>query len=90
MATDAVGGHCARTGPRGLESILFGLLLLKGGVEGRRRPFAIVAWTVDLSVLLHGATAARGCSRLRGMGGLYDRHREEGMPEGLDFGDVDI
>ena len=45
-------------GPRGLASILFGLLLLEEELEAASSLFAVVTWTVLLSVVLHGATAA--------------------------------
>ena len=46
-------------GPRGLASILFGLLVLEAaGMEGEQEVFHIVAFTVLLSIVLHGVTAA--------------------------------
>lgn len=50
-------------GPRGLASILFGLVLLEEELESGPELFAIVAWTVVLSVVLHGASAAWGARR---------------------------
>lgn len=49
-------------GPRGLASILFGVLLLEEALPQADQLFAIVAWTVVASVFLHGATAARGAA----------------------------
>ena len=52
-------------GPRGLASIIFGLLLLEraesidGSVD---RLFAVIALTAAASILLHGATAAPGAA----------------------------
>jgi NhaP-type Na+/H+ or K+/H+ antiporter len=50
-------------GPRGLASILFGLLLLEEMLPAADRLFAVVAWTVVASVYLHGATASWGAER---------------------------
>ncbi len=69
-------------GPRGLASILFGLLLLEeetaqhlGAAE---ELFAIVAWTVVASVVLHGLTAAHGAAR-------YGRWYAEMVADGDDM-----
>ncbi len=46
-------------GPRGLASILFGLLVVEeSGVTGADSIFLVVGWTVLLSVLAHGVSAA--------------------------------
>jgi NhaP-type Na+/H+ or K+/H+ antiporter len=45
-------------GPRGLASIVFALLLLHDGPSGAELLVDVVALTVGLSVVLHGATAA--------------------------------
>jgi NhaP-type Na+/H+ or K+/H+ antiporter len=45
-------------GPRGLASIVFALLLLEDGPAASELIVDVVALTVGLSVLLHGATAA--------------------------------
>jgi NhaP-type Na+/H+ or K+/H+ antiporter len=46
-------------GPRGLASILFGLLVVEeSGVAGADTIFLVVTWTVLLSVLAHGVSAA--------------------------------
>lgn len=47
-------------GPRGLASIVFALLLLEDGPAGAGALVDVVAITVGLSVVLHGATAAWG------------------------------
>lgn len=46
-------------GPRGLASIVFALLLLEDGPLAADRLVDVVALTVGLSVVLHGASAAR-------------------------------
>lgn len=60
-------------GPRGLASVLFALTVLD---ETRLTPdddlFVVVAWTVFVSVLLHGATASWGAQRY---GRWYRQHR---------------
>jgi NhaP-type Na+/H+ or K+/H+ antiporter len=50
-------------GPRGLASILFGLVLLEEELAEADRFFAIIAWTVLASVVLHGVTAGPGANR---------------------------
>lgn len=44
-------------GPRGLASIVFGLLVLESSVDERGAIFVIVTWTVLLSVVVHGLSA---------------------------------
>lgn len=45
-------------GPRGIASIVFGLLVVEEGVSDRSDElFTIVAWTVVLSVVLHGLSS---------------------------------
>lgn len=56
-------------GPRGLASILFGLLLLEEALPAGEELFAVIAWTVVASVFLHGATAGWGA---RAYGRWYD------------------
>ena len=70
--------------------MLFGLLLLEEGVEAAAEPFAVVVWTVVLSVLLHGATAARGARDYGEWWAPMTDAEKKAMPEGLDLGDVDI
>lgn len=50
-------------GPRGLASILFGLLLLEREVPAAEEFFAVIATTVVASVVLHGMTATWGARR---------------------------
>jgi NhaP-type Na+/H+ or K+/H+ antiporter len=50
-------------GPRGLASIVFALLLLEDGPPAAGLLVDVVALTVGLSVLLHGATAAWAAGR---------------------------
>lgn len=69
-------------GPRGLASILFGLLLLQREVPAAQEFFAVIAATVVASVVLHGTTAAWGARRY----GDWFRSREEdhdAMPEAV-------
>ncbi len=71
-------------GPRGLASILFGLLLLEEELAGADALFAIVAWTVLLSVVLHGATAAWGARRYGEWWRSMTQEEQATMPEGLE------
>ncbi len=60
-------------GPRGLASVIFGLLLLEalGEIPGRAEElFGVIGITVAASVVLHGASAAWGARR-------YGRWAEE-------------
>lgn len=45
-------------GPRGLSSLLFGLLLVSGGVPGAEQILTTVGVVVIISVILHGVSAA--------------------------------
>jgi NhaP-type Na+/H+ or K+/H+ antiporter len=68
-------------GPRGLASILFGLILLEERFESAQELFIIIAVTVLLSVFAHGATAGAGAAAY----GRWFRSMEEDahlMPEG--------
>jgi len=76
-------------GPRGLASILFGLILLEEEIERGPELFAVVAWTVALSVLLHGATAAWGARRYGQWWDDMSDDEKESMPEGLDMDGMD-
>lgn len=59
-------------GPRGLASIVFALdLVSESGLEEVPRIVAVVGFTVALSVLLHGLTAAPAARRY---GQWYERH----------------
>ncbi len=70
-------------GPRGLASILFGLLLLEEELEQADELFAVVAWTVALSVVLHGATAAAGARRYGAWWNDMPHHEQASMPESV-------
>ena len=70
-------------GPRGLASILFGLLLLEEELENSQELFAVVAWTVTLSVVLHGATAAVGARRYGAWWDAMPDHEQQDMPEAM-------
>lgn len=71
-------------GPRGLASILFGLLLLEEELEGADKLFAVVAWTVTLSVVLHGATAAFGARRYGAWWNAMPHEEQMEMPEAIE------
>ena len=75
-------------GPRGLASILFGLLLFEEEIDRGEELFSVVAWTVALSVLLHGATAAWGARRYGQWWDDMSDDEKESMPEGLDMDEV--
>lgn len=68
-------------GPRGLASILFGLLLLEEELPAAETLFGIVAWTVLLSVVLHGASAAWGARRYGAWWAEMTPHEQDSMPE---------
>ena len=75
-------------GPRGLASIVFGLLLLEdaenAGISGTLADdvLAVVALTVTASVLLHGATAAVGATTYgRWAAANADEHMEASMSD---------
>lgn len=57
-------------GPRGIASILFGLILLREDIPAGEELFAVITVTVTASVVLHGATAAWGARRY---GGWFSR-----------------
>lgn len=71
-------------GPRGLASILFGLQLLEEELPGSDDLFAVVAWTVLASVVLHGATAAWGARRYGAWWAAMSDDEKTSMPEGAD------
>lgn len=51
-------------GPRGLASIVLGLVVLEeAGFAARDEVFVIVTWTVLISIVAHGATATWGAER---------------------------
>lgn len=68
-------------GPRGLASMLFGLLLItESQVEAGADLFTVVTWVIIVSVVLHGATATWGANAY---GNWYRTHpRRAEMPEG--------
>ena len=49
-------------GPRGLASILFGIILLEEGLDAGDELFDVIALTVLASVFLHGLTARPGAA----------------------------
>jgi NhaP-type Na+/H+ or K+/H+ antiporter len=56
-------------GPRGLASIVFGVIVFDAGIPGRETIAVTAVCTVLLSVLLHGATANPLITMLRRSGG---------------------
>jgi len=56
-------------GPRGLASIVFGVIVFDAGVPGRETIAVTVVCTVLLSIILHGATANPLITALRRSGG---------------------
>lgn len=58
-------------GPRGLASLVFGLLVLERGVPEQATLLTTVALTVALSVILHGLTSAPLVARYHRW---YERH----------------
>lgn len=74
-------------GPRGLASILFGLQLLEEDLPGAEDLFAVVAWTVALSIVAHGATAAWGARRYGAWWSEMSADERTSMPEGADVSD---
>ncbi len=71
-------------GPRGLASILFGLLLLEEDLEGGTELFSIIALTVLLSVFAHGLTAAAGAGAYGRWFAAMDEDDPGAMPESGD------
>ncbi|WP_405529456.1 hypothetical protein OG426_45790 [Streptomyces canus] len=72
-------------GPRGLASVVFGLLLVEERVPGVHLLGRVIAATVALSILLHGLSAVFLAKRY----GAWHRkaaerrpHLREGVPEG--------
>ena len=66
-------------GPRGVASILFGLIVVEElGVDIAEEILVVVTWTVVLSVMLHGVSAAALSDRYADW---FQRHRQEHMPE---------
>ncbi|MGW5781743.1 cation:proton antiporter domain-containing protein [Streptomyces sp. NPDC003863] len=79
-------GYIGWFGPRGLASVVFGLLVVEEHVPGVQLLGRVVAVTVTLSVLLHGASAVFLANRY---GAWYDKAaaRRPGLREGLPEGD---
>ncbi|TFV92960.1 hypothetical protein E4P40_00815 [Blastococcus sp. CT_GayMR20] len=72
-------------GPRGLASIVFALLLLEDGPPAADLLVDVVALTVGLSVVLHGATAAWAAgsyARWHAAAAATDPHLREGPADG--------
>jgi len=68
-------------GPRGLASVVFGVLILEADVPGAETLSAVVFLTVALSVLAHGASAGRGAlayGRWAQAAGLAEQSTTEG------------
>lgn len=77
-------------GPRGLASIVFGLLLLEEaelGAEAGEQLFAVISITVAASIVLHGASAAPGAdayaawSQRAIASGMESSHDMDGMAD---------
>ncbi len=55
----ATVGFLGWAGPRGLASIVYAVLVAEAGrITGADQVFTIASWTIMLSIVLHGATAA--------------------------------
>lgn len=67
--------YVAWFGPRGLASVVFGLIALEEAIPGIQLVVDTVAVTVGLSVLLHGVTSVWGSERY---GDWYERARATG------------
>jgi len=65
-------------GPRGLASIVYAVVIAESGVPGAQLVFLAAAWTILLSIVLHGVTSAP-------ISNLYGRRigqrRGDGAPE---------
>ncbi|MGI9621785.1 MAG: cation:proton antiporter [Acidimicrobiales bacterium] len=70
-------------GPRGLASILFGLALLEDELAYAEDFFSVVAWTVLLSVILHGASAAWGAKTYGEWWATMSEDERDQMPEAV-------
>lgn len=69
-------------GPRGLASIVFGILLLEEELPAGDELFDVVALVVVSSVFLHGLTATPGA---QAYGRWFERHGESSMPESVEM-----
>ena len=76
-------------GPRGLASIVFGLLVLETTeIAGREEIFLVAVWTILLSVVAHGLTAQPGA---RWYGARAEAMAEEpGMPEMVEVEELPV
>ena len=78
-------------GPRGLASMLFGLQILDDsvadGLSDAHELFAVIAWTVVASVVVHGASAAWGAHRYGEWYASMPEPDRAAMPESTDVGD---
>lgn len=70
-------------GPRGLASIVFGLLLLEEDLAGAEELFAIIALTVVASVFAHGASAAPWSRAYGRWFAAMSTHERQSLPESL-------
>ncbi|MEI4274026.1 cation:proton antiporter [Klenkia sp. LSe6-5] len=73
----ATTGFIAWAGPRGLASIVYAVLVADSGIPGADEVFQVAAWTIVLSIALHGLTAAPLSARY----GAHMRHAGPGSPE---------
>ncbi len=72
-------GFLGWAGPRGLASIVYAVLVAEaGGITGADEVFTTASWTILLSIVLHGASAAP-LSRV--YGGYVRGHVPEDSPE---------
>jgi len=76
-------------GPRGLASIVFGLLLIEEALPHGEEVVEAVFLTVALSVIAHGVTAAWGADRYAGW---FERAvaADRTIPEALDIGEPEV
>lgn len=82
-------GYIGWFGPRGLAPVVFGLLVVEEHVPGVQLLARVVAVTVALSILLHGASAvvlANGYGAWHRKAAAARPHLREGVPEGNDTG----
>ncbi len=76
-------------GPRGLASIVFGLLVAEETLPGGSIVLQAVFVTVASSVVLHGATAVWGAGRY-GAWFEHARAADPALPEGADVGEPSV
>jgi len=84
----ATVGFLGWAGPRGLASIVYAVLIAEAGrITGAEAVFDVAAWTILLSVVLHGLSAAP----LSGIYGRYvDRALPKDAPERLPVSDLPV